>query len=139
MSTDQKWPLSHLRISYLPEFSRVPLTIVLMSEISTMVNGTLLNFGKRYKDSPVSVVPGVVLIHLIKQIIKQQLVVLWCIVISEVLLTLARYPARYVPGKILQLWKKLKNCRDINWRNVAIQNWRLQKPGLIFQAQFGKT
>ena len=29
----------------------MPLTIVLMSEISTMVNGTLLNFGKRYEDN----------------------------------------------------------------------------------------
>jgi hypothetical protein len=28
----------------------VPFTIVLISVISTMVNGTLLNFGKRYKD-----------------------------------------------------------------------------------------
>jgi hypothetical protein len=28
----------------------VPFTIVLISLISTMVNGTLLNFGKRYKD-----------------------------------------------------------------------------------------
>ena len=34
----------------LPKFSRVPLTIVLISEISTKVNGTLLNFGKRYED-----------------------------------------------------------------------------------------
>ena len=36
----------------LPKFSRVrvPFTIVLISGISTMVNGTLLNFGKRYKD-----------------------------------------------------------------------------------------
>ena len=32
----------------LPKFSRVPFTIVLISGISTMVNGTLLNFGKRY-------------------------------------------------------------------------------------------
>jgi hypothetical protein len=45
LPTDQKWPLSHLRISYQ---SLVPLTIVLISGISTMVNGTLLNFGKRY-------------------------------------------------------------------------------------------
>jgi hypothetical protein len=29
----------------------VPLTIVLISEISTLVNGTLLNFGKRYEDN----------------------------------------------------------------------------------------
>jgi hypothetical protein len=29
----------------------VPLTIVLISEISTNINGTLLNFGKRYKDN----------------------------------------------------------------------------------------
>jgi hypothetical protein len=35
----------------LPKFSRVPLTIVLKSGISTMVNGTLLNFGKRYEDN----------------------------------------------------------------------------------------
>ena len=34
----------------LPKFSRVPLTIVLIRGISTMVNGTLLNFGKRYED-----------------------------------------------------------------------------------------
>jgi hypothetical protein len=31
-------------------FGRVPFTIVLRSGIITMVNGTLLNFGKRYKD-----------------------------------------------------------------------------------------
>ena len=34
----------------LPKFSRVPLTIVLISGISTMVNGTLLNIGKRCED-----------------------------------------------------------------------------------------
>ena len=34
----------------LPKFSRVPFTIVLISGISSMVNGTLLNFGKRYED-----------------------------------------------------------------------------------------
>ena len=34
----------------LPKFSSVPFTIVLISGISTMVNGTLLNFGKRYED-----------------------------------------------------------------------------------------
>jgi hypothetical protein len=34
----------------LPKFSRVPFTTVLIRLISTMVNGTLLNFGKRYKD-----------------------------------------------------------------------------------------
>jgi hypothetical protein len=34
----------------LPKFSRVPLTIVIIRGISTMVNGTLLNFGKRYED-----------------------------------------------------------------------------------------
>ena len=28
----------------------MPFTIVLINGISTMVNGTLLNFGKRYKD-----------------------------------------------------------------------------------------
>jgi hypothetical protein len=34
----------------LLKFSRVPFTIVLISRISTMVNDTLLNFGKRYED-----------------------------------------------------------------------------------------
>ena len=34
----------------LPKFSRVLFTVVLISRTSTMVNGTLLNFGKRYKD-----------------------------------------------------------------------------------------
>ena len=34
----------------LPNFSRVPLTIVLTPFISTIVNGTLLNFVKRYED-----------------------------------------------------------------------------------------
>ena len=33
----------------LPKFSRVPLTVLLISKISTKVNGTLLNFIKRYK------------------------------------------------------------------------------------------
>ena len=33
----------------LLKFSRVPFTIVLVSGISTMVNGTLQNFGKRYE------------------------------------------------------------------------------------------
>ena len=37
--------------SYLiPKFSTVPFTIVLIPLISTIVNGTLLNFGERYKD-----------------------------------------------------------------------------------------
>ena len=36
---------------FLPKFSRMPFTIVLISLISTMVNGTLLNFGKRYEDN----------------------------------------------------------------------------------------
>ena len=49
LATDQKWPLSHLRISY--QSLAVSLTIVLISGISTMVNGTLLNFGKRYEDN----------------------------------------------------------------------------------------
>ena len=50
LATDQKWFFKSS--SYLlPKFSRVPLTIVLVSWISTMVNGTLLNFGKRYKDN----------------------------------------------------------------------------------------
>ena len=34
----------------LTKFNRVPFTIVLISGFSTMVNGTLLNFGKRYED-----------------------------------------------------------------------------------------
>ena len=34
----------------LPKFSMVPFTIVLIPLISTMVNGTLLNFGKIYED-----------------------------------------------------------------------------------------
>ena len=39
-----------LSLYFLPKFSRVPFTIVLISGISTMVNGTLLNFGKGYED-----------------------------------------------------------------------------------------
>ena len=39
-----------LSLYLLPKFSRVPFTIVLISGISSMVNGTLLNFGKRYED-----------------------------------------------------------------------------------------
>jgi hypothetical protein len=39
-----------LSLYVLPKFSRVPFTIALISLISTMVNGTLLNFGKRYED-----------------------------------------------------------------------------------------
>ena len=35
----------------LPKFSRVPLTIVLISGISTMISGTLLNFGERYEEN----------------------------------------------------------------------------------------
>ena len=36
----------------LPKFSRVPFTIVLIPLISsTIVNGNLLNFGKRYEDN----------------------------------------------------------------------------------------
>ena len=34
----------------LQRFSRLTFTIVLTSGISAMVNGTLLKFGKRYKD-----------------------------------------------------------------------------------------
>ena len=34
----------------LPKFSRVPLTIALILLISTVVNGTLLNFDKKYED-----------------------------------------------------------------------------------------
>ena len=39
-----------LSLYHLPKFSRVPFTIVLIRGISTMVNDTLLNFGKRYED-----------------------------------------------------------------------------------------
>ena len=39
-----------MSLYFLPKFSRVPFTIVLISGISTMDNGTLLNFGKRYLD-----------------------------------------------------------------------------------------
>ena len=39
-----------LSLYLLPKFSRVPFTIVLIIGISTMVNGILLNFGKRYED-----------------------------------------------------------------------------------------
>ena len=35
----------------LSKFRRVPLTIVLIRLISTIVNGTQLNFGKRYEDN----------------------------------------------------------------------------------------
>jgi hypothetical protein len=51
LATDQKWPCSclpDLRIPY--QSLAVPFTIVLISTISTMVNCTLLNFGKIYKD-----------------------------------------------------------------------------------------
>ena len=48
----QFWSLIKNDPSYLlPKCSRVPLTIIVISEISTIVNGTLLNFGKRYKDN----------------------------------------------------------------------------------------
>ena len=40
----------------LPKFSRVPLTIVLNPLISTIINGTLLNFGKRYENNLTDVV-----------------------------------------------------------------------------------
>ena len=40
-----------LSLNILPKFSRVRFTILLISGISTIVNGTLLNFGKRYKDN----------------------------------------------------------------------------------------
>ena len=51
----QLWPLIKndpevVSFYLLPKFSRVPFTIVLILPISTMVNGTLLNFGKRYED-----------------------------------------------------------------------------------------
>ena len=34
----------------LPKFGTVPITIVLILVISSMVNDTVLNFGKRYED-----------------------------------------------------------------------------------------
>ena len=40
-----------LSLYLLPKFSRVPFTIVLILLISTIVNGTLLNFGKRYEEN----------------------------------------------------------------------------------------
>ena len=49
LATDQKWPLKS-SLYLLPKCSRVPLTIVLISGISTMVNDTVLNFGKRCED-----------------------------------------------------------------------------------------
>ena len=39
-----------LSLYLLPKFSRVPFTIVLIPLVSTVFNGTLLKFGKRYKD-----------------------------------------------------------------------------------------
>ena len=42
--------LSHLCISYQSLAECHLHTIVLIGGISTMVNGTLLNFGKRYED-----------------------------------------------------------------------------------------
>ena len=35
----------------LPKFCRVPLTIALIPLISTVVNGILLNFDKKYEDN----------------------------------------------------------------------------------------
>ena len=40
-----------LSLYLLQKFCRVPFTVILILLISTMVNGTLLNFGKRYKDN----------------------------------------------------------------------------------------
>ena len=40
----------NLSLYLLPKLSTVSFTIALISLISTMVNGTVLNFGKRYKD-----------------------------------------------------------------------------------------
>ena len=47
-----QWSKIALKLSLylLPKFSRVPFTVVLISLIRTMVNDTLLNFGKRYED-----------------------------------------------------------------------------------------
>ena len=44
LATDQKWPLSHLRISYQSGINHST------NEISTMANATVLNFGKGYED-----------------------------------------------------------------------------------------
>ena len=51
----QLWPLIKndpfkLSLYLLPKFSRVPFTIVIIPHISTIVNDSLLNFGKRYAD-----------------------------------------------------------------------------------------
>ena len=50
LATAQKWPFKASWYLLL-KFSRVPLTIVLIPLISSIVNGTLLNFGKRYEDN----------------------------------------------------------------------------------------
>ena len=42
--------LKKLSSYLLPKFSTVPFTIELIKGISTVVNGTMLNFGRRYKD-----------------------------------------------------------------------------------------
>ena len=49
LATDWKWPFK-LPLYLSLEFSRVPFTLVLILLINTTVNGTLLNFSKRYKD-----------------------------------------------------------------------------------------
>ena len=54
LATDQKWPLNHLHISH-QSLAEMPLNLLLRSSatkkgISIMVNDTMLNFGKRYKD-----------------------------------------------------------------------------------------
>ena len=49
LTFDQKWSLSCLGTYLGLKFSRVPFTIVLRSLINTMVDGTLLNFVKRYE------------------------------------------------------------------------------------------
>jgi hypothetical protein len=48
LATDQKLPLKKSSPYILTKFSRVPLTIVLIP--LTVVNGTVLNFGKRFED-----------------------------------------------------------------------------------------
>ena len=43
-----------LALYLLPKFSTVSFAIVLISGISTMVNDSVLNFGKRYRGPPLT-------------------------------------------------------------------------------------
>ena len=58
---------------FLPNFSRVPFTIVLIPNISTMVNGTLLNFGKRYDDQLRVIFDQRPKLHLGPQLVGQEI------------------------------------------------------------------